>query len=308
MNFKKIILISVLIGWNLFNKASAEDLNNAKLKAGPKHKIYTIFSDGYSKKDGVFIIVHGLNNKPEVMNELIGLVNVGGSSAIRVELTAHESDEGRESSNFIFRKISAKSWLEDVEDAFLQAQEQFPNQPISVLGFSLGGSTLIRYLDLHPETKINKAFFIAPAIGVFKFTHLIEIFSPLKYLGIPSISFAPKGYRRSMFPSFRIYDGLFDMYDDVQTLSQNKNLKTANPVFFLADGDELIDRDKVNDWIKRNNLEKESKVIEIKFDKGSEPEYRHQIIDKVSVGEKNWEVFREELKERKASVPALCTP
>ena len=302
-----LVLLSLL-------SLGCQDSFSEEIEIEQNIKKYRVFTTSCVDSKGVFLVVHGLNNTPDVMNELITVVNKAGFNAIRVELTGHESEEIVNNPDFFEREISVESWLNDLDISVKQAKKLYPNSPISVLGFSLGGALLIRYLDLHPEFKIEKAIFIAPAIGLFKFTNLIRIFSPLQFIGVPSISLAPEGYRRHMFPSFKFYDGLFDVYRDVQKLSQVENLKSAKPTFIMAEEDELIDEYKVERWIKNNGIEKESKSIVLKFEEGEEPEYKHQIIDLKSTGIKNWAKIESEIWSAELPVlssvegPLCCSP
>ena len=235
----------------------------------------------------VFLVLHGLNNHPKVMDELVGAVNEIGIDCLRVTLTGHHGDDDSEA--------SSQAWLLDIARAVEMARKVYPKAELNLLGFSAGGAAIINYLDKNPQIPAERAFLIAPAISLRSFTNLVRVFIPLGYLGIPAISVAPVSYRRYTFPSFKLYQALFDTHSAVQSLAHPERFKGMRLNFLLADGDELISGEGVREWIKNNDLTESSNLKTITFGTPI-PDYRHQIIDRATVGDANWKIIKSWLR------------
>ena len=232
----------------------------------------------------VTIVLHGLNNKPEVMNELIGVLNDQGKDCVRVALTGHNGDDDS--------KASQKAWLKDIESAITYAENLRPASRISFLGFSAGGTVIINYLDQHSEVEVDGIYLFAPALALKTYAQLVRLFIPLGFFGIPGFSVAPYEYRKYSFPSFKLYKSLFDTYNEVQTLKNPVRFKKTTLNILLAEGDELVSNSGIRRWLDKNQLAEFAKIETFEFEE-TVPDYKHQIIDPATLGTKNWERIRE---------------
>ena len=242
---------------------------------------------GIKSSTKVYIVLHGLNNHPKVMNELVHEINAMGSDCLRLTLTGHNGNDDAEASR--------QAWLSDISKAVEYANKTYPDAEIHFLGFSAGGAAIINYLDRNPQMPAKQALLIAPALSLRAYAHLVRIFLPLGHIGIPAFSVAPADYRRYTFPSFKLYQALFETQAAVEFLTNQDRFKKIRLNILLADGDELISGEGIREWVINNGLADSAEVRTITFG-DSVPDYKHQIIDKATVGEKNWEIVRSWLR------------
>lgn len=239
---------------------------------------------------GTYIVVHGLNNTPEVMNDLSGVITDLGYNAIRVTLSGHNGDDDS--------NVSADQWRNDIKGAIEYKEETAPGSDLFFLGFSLGAAAITSYLDNNTSIKVKKIVFLAPGIAINRYLHIVRILTPLRYLGIPAISIAPRDYREYLFPSFKLYSSFFNLYDSVRELKNPDRFFNINMKLMVVDGDELISEEGVKKWIKENKLTDTVKISKLFYDKNRLTRYNnHQIIDQRSIGEKNWEILKAFIKD-----------
>ncbi len=85
-----------------------------------------LFPNSKGVPAAVVIVTHGLNNRPEVMNSIINLLNERNYFVIRVAFEGHLEGQSMEN-------VTADAWLKDLESAYCIAKSKFADRKTSYL-------------------------------------------------------------------------------------------------------------------------------------------------------------------------------
>lgn len=234
----------------------------------------------YSEEDNapVAILVHGLNNRPSIMDEIAESLASSGLNCLRVSLSDHSSTTPS-------HNISSDDWLKDLDAAYTEAASEFPGRDTVIIGYSLGGLIALEYNHQNPG-RIRSIALIAPPLAIHTPVQLVRLLLPLRFLNLSLPSAAPESYRLKTSTSLNAYHGLFTLYDK---LKDNKFKCPQKLQVWLAEDDEIISEKNTREWIKSNCIN--PGVYNLK----GISDYRHSIIDSNSLGQQQFEFFSKKL-------------
>lgn len=241
--------------------------------------------------NGVVLVCHGLNTKPEKMQEITTFLNSLGVFTFSIKLYGHRSDFEN------FKKVRPAIWLSEFHKAYKEAKKYADKRqvPLFFVGYSLGGliNSSLMSSKILGDIKYNKIILFAPSIA----THFyIKIISFLNILGeqyvIPSSNL--KAYRASKGTPLSAYNSLFSL-QNLMIASDFNNLNIPTMIF-VDPQDELVSVDGISSLIRNKNLSKWQIVRLHKTHTSSNKSSHHLIIDKSSAGNKNWEIIKQRIK------------
>jgi esterase/lipase len=231
----------------------------------------------------VALMVHGLNNKPEIMLPLVKVLNEQGVGVLNVGLTGYVD------SFSVLQRVTAQEWLQDVfiGNCLLQTKAQGLSQ--YYVGYSLGAliGEILMVDDLSEKFEFQKSLLFSPALEVHDRSHWIRIFS---FLGrsLSVISFAPTRYVAHRVTPNAAYESLFDLIDLFnEKLHRNpQKINTPTQVFVDPD-DELVSNEYLDDMVAVNGLDQWQMNI-VHKDQSAQTWFHHVTIDEHAVGAKTW--------------------
>lgn len=262
------------------------DLQTRKL-----HWYDPALKDG-QKMRAVALVVHGLNNHPEVMLPIVKFLNEQGVGVLNVGLTGYVG-------NFDdLKKVTAAEWLQDVFTANCVLQTKAKNLPQFFVGFSLGaliGDTLLNS-NLSEKFEFAKAVFFSPALRVHDRSQWIQMFSFLGR-GFSMISFAPKAYAASWKTPNAAYQALFDLIDlfnqNLVTNSQAVNIAT---LAFVDPDDELVSSEYLEEMVGTFSLDR-WQMNEVHKDNTAKTWFHHVTIDEHAMGKQTWQQMTKKITD-----------
>lgn len=238
--------------------------------------------------DMVVLLVHGLNQKPSKLAEIVDLFYRKGIPVFRLTLKGHGGASFRD-----MMEVSPNDWLENFETACREIKDRYPTAVNVLVGYSLGGLVSQYYQLNEGKSFFDRQILIAPALVARKYVTLIRPF--LRFTDrIPSR--APVDYRANkQGTSSAAYRSMFFM---MKRVSKMKHFPSINieTLVLISPGDEvvsyrgikrLISRGNLNQWKISPIVKREREVLD--FD------YHHLIIDRASLGEKGWLYFSGEI-------------
>ena len=235
---------------------------------------------------GVFLIVHGLNLRPSAMDPLAEELAAHGYHVHRITLRGHN---GRTTQIF-----DEKVWVREVAQSYHEIRARFPDLPTYVLGYSLGGLTLVTMLESIPPSDYPRAMvLLAPAIslrGPLDVLTTLRLPPPISW-AFPSL--APQEYRRYDYTPLFWYSNTLALYREVDNLAQIERLAAIPTLVALNESDEIVSPDGTAQWIEDHHLAP-AWQIEMVTTKNSEfPFKEHLVIDEASLGQAEWNRLRE---------------
>jgi len=252
-----------LFFWILVN-ATAAFSENQLLREFPSH----------GEARGVFLMVHGLNTRPETMFDLADWLSVSGYDVFNMALSGHR--DGAD-----MRDVTAAIWQDEMRagfaTAFARANEQ--HVPLYFLGYSLGaleGLAVIQRAGL----PIHKMILFAPALEIKTRSHLVELFKHFTNLLIPSL--CPRYYCVSTHTPVAAYNALFETQKMLMTGDWQPLDMPA--IIFTDPHDELVNLAKTRAMITKKKLDRWQM-----FTVESQAPYHHMIVDQSSLGAAQWQ-------------------
>lgn len=224
------------------------------------------------------LLVHGLNNKPEVMLDMAQFLEALSIPSVIISLTGHNQDFGK------LDAINKNIWHQDVLEGYALIKKHCSK--VFLVGFSLGASI---GLDIISERiKFDKMVLLAPAIAPRLPVKFLEYISPI-LPSLPIYSMAPESYIANKYLPIKSYKVLLSIYKSLH----KKNFALVNiPTMVIVDPkDETMSIENIKSLITKYGLSK-WKVLSLDSDNVvSKVRFHHLIIDREAMGYKNWEVF-----------------
>jgi len=252
----------------------------------------------YKRKDntrlnGVALVIHGLNSRPDKMESIIAEMNDCGIDCLNLSLRGHGENysplnhvESADARMETFKSVSYPLWKSEAYQAYQRVERisKLYAAPIFFVGFSMGGLLGVDLLSSDPRVKFDKMVLFAPAIKMHKRNSLLKILSPFPRIVIPSI--AHKSYLTNDGTSIAAYNALFEMYAHLENNLDSKiNIPT---VVFIDKQDELISFNGLQNMVRDQNLD-QWKIHPVKKDKtATKIKMHHLIIDEECVGKNMW--------------------
>lgn len=230
------------------------------------------------------MVAHGLNTRPEVMDDLVGELTRAGFDALRVSL-------GTESARARDPRATADSWHRAVADARADLHARVPDLPVHLLGFSLGALVILRSMDADPPGR-GTAVLIAPPVALTRPARAIRLLTPLARLGLVLPSAAPRAVRARRTTPLAEYAALVRTAEGLHRLRHPAALDLTRALVLLDRNDELVDHDGVVGWVRANRLGSWT-VTTLPPRRRTRPGHGHLLVSRQAVGPTSWTALAE---------------
>jgi alpha-beta hydrolase superfamily lysophospholipase len=262
----------------------------------------------FKKLQGVALVLHGLNLKPEKMESLIFLLNRAGIDALNVSLHGHgenyphqEGRDPKEARLNAFRTVTYPLWSSEVQQAYLMVRERGCRKKVKVflVGYSLGGLLGCDLLVSNPDVRFDRMVLLAPALNVMIESYLLKALMPFPNLIIDSLS--PESYRSNDGTPMAGYKALFGALDHFQ---RHMNPMLNVPTLVLMDReDEFISHDTMREMISGKCLDRWKMVTVCKVPGLADPYAHHLLIDEATLGKAAWREMGDVVLNHLVSTP-----
>ena len=292
-----IVFAIVYSNSSRFPSADIKDATGYKVRAESWYRV-----NRFHKLNGVALVIHGLNLRPERMKPIITGLNQAGIDVLNLSLHGHGSnyvpkrhidiDEQRLES---FRTVTYEMWSSEVYRAYGQIRKKADRKqvPVFLVGYSLGGLLGCDLLVSHPDVFFDRMILFAPALNVTIESYLLKALAPFPALVIDSLS--PKSYRSNDGTPMAAYKAVFETISHFETnISMKLNVPT---IIFIDEKDEFVSCSRLKEMIAQNKLDQwQVQVIQKDYDVNNRTTH-HQMIDKDSVGRNTWKHIVNAMKQ-----------
>ena len=252
----------------------------------------------YQRKDserlnGVALVIHGLNGRPDKMESIIAEMTAAGIDCLNLSLRGHgenysqlSNTDSAEARLEAFKSVSYRLWRAETYQAYQQVKKRSHRYGVCLffVGFSMGGLLGVDLFASNPYVKFDKMVLFAPALKMHNHNYLLKTISPFQGLVVPS--FGPRSYRANIGTPMAAYDALFEA---AKHFEKNLDPKINVPtVVFIDMQDELISFSGLKNMIRKQNLDQWNLHLVKKDKTATEIEMHHIIIDEASVGKHMW--------------------
>jgi esterase/lipase len=283
--------VSVESGRPLLALAYSDERSDEKETENPSIRWYKRKDN--TELNGVALVIHGLNCRPDKMKAIIAKMNDFGIDCLNLSLRGHGENysalnhaESADARMETFKSVSYPLWKSEVYQAYKRVKRigNLYAAPMFFIGFSMGGLLGVDLLSANPRVKFDKMVLFAPAIKMHKRNSLLKILSPFPRIVIPSI--AHKSYLTNNGTPIAAYNALFEMYAHLENNLDSKiNIPT---VIFIDKQDELISFSGLHNMVRDQTLN-QWKIHPVKKDKtATKIKMHHLIIDEACVGKNMW--------------------
>jgi esterase/lipase len=237
---------------------------------------------------GVFVVVHGLNQRPSAMDPLAHYLSELGFHTYRMTLEGHRtySDE----------TFPASSWKSDVRSAIAEARSRYPSLPLYLMGYSLGGLLVADVLEEDSSVEPRKIVLLAPALSLRTYVLAARALAIFPFGSLKTMSLAPPGYRRFRNTPLFWYENTIDLYDETASRPAPVRLRRVPALIVVSPDDELVSPPGLREWVDANSLPPAWQVELIEPQPHDERLHRHLIVDRVSLGDAEWQRLQDMLK------------
>ena len=241
------------------------------------------------KPSGSVLVVHGLNNRPEIMDPLIGVINQTGFDALLVTLRGHNGEEGE------LAAVELDDWPNDIKTGFSLISSEGRSSHLAVLAFSLGGIAAIESTKREfTSPKPDSLILIAPPLALSARSNLIRLMLPGRFfnLGLPSLT--PNGYRIYDHTPLKAYNTTFDLIRSVEN-DPGQIARTTPTSIFVSAEDEMVSLAGIRHWLKNKQLNNWT-VEELRPKAEIKPSFAHLVVDEPTLGTAEWQRLCAEIK------------
>ncbi len=246
--------------------------------------------------NGVALVIHGLNLRPDKMVALISTLTTSGVAVLNLSLRGHgknhEVDSRLSSSQArmkAFKTVSHSVWFQEAHHAYLYAKQRSNEQnvPLFLVAFSYGALLGSDLFASRPNVRFDKMALFAPAFTI-TMGYGLKWLSPFPRLVIPSYS--STSYRANAGTPMAAYNTLFSTITHFKThLGPQLNVPT---IIFIDPKDELISLRGLKRMIQAERLTRWKLHRLQKGPVGVKTGLHHLIIDEDSLGPKVWDEVR----------------
>ena len=229
---------------------------------------------------GVVLVAHGLNNKPEVMDSLIGVLLAEGFHCLRIGL---HRDVGKHTAPAAI----VNGWMDTLTHAHRKIVDEYGAYPIYSLGYSLGAVVTMRFLEVCPRATFRKMVLIAPPVALTRVASLVRFLTPLARFGIVLPSAAPREVRARWGTPLSEYAAMLELADALRTLHRKDKLRGIPTEIVLDPDDELVSYAGVLAWLERQQLE-EWTAHRLQDRAPTGRTYAHLMVLEASLGSLAW--------------------
>jgi alpha-beta hydrolase superfamily lysophospholipase len=265
------------------------------------------------KLNGVALVIHGLNGRPDKMESIIAEMTASGIDCLNLSLRGHGENysqlndtDSAEARMQAFKSVSYQLWRTETYQAYQQVKKRSNRYGTCLffVGFSMGGLLGVDLFTSNPYIKFDKMVLFAPALKMHNRNFLLKTMSPFAGLVVPS--FAPGSYRANKGTPMAAYNALFEASKHFEKHLDPKINVPA--VVFIDKQDELISFSGLKNMIRKQNLDQWN-LHPVKKDRtATEIEMRHIMIDEASVGKHMWKEIVDTTITHLLYGPATCAP
>ncbi len=260
-----------------------------------EHELYAEHSLTVQKPKVVAFVLHGLNNPPNAMRDIIKYLNSINIYTINGSFKGHHGETPMEE----MKTITIDEWRKEVYSFYLLARKKADQLkvPLIFVGYSTGPlivNHLLNYSIKEPM-KIDQQILFAPALALRVGTVMREFLTRVSgRIVVPS--FYHHEFRKHSGSTVAAYKAIFKM---IRTLRKTK-FKYGNipTLIFIDSKDELIPHTKLTKIMVKFRLDK-WKLIKIDnqhaYMKGAD-KIHHLIITESLVGPNRWEMIKENIR------------
>lgn len=229
---------------------------------------------------GVVVVIHGLNQRPTSMDTLCTFLRDLGFHTYRITLTGH--------AQLPDSYFTSESWQHDVQNALTTVSTQFPDLPMHVVGYSLGGLLATRVIDTSRVYRPASLVLIAPALSLRMIVQSAYLLTVLPSTTLSVRNLAPRDYKLFNQTPLFWYENTISIYDETRLIGDTSPLRTTPTLVIANPRDELISFSGLKDWISDNHLAPGWRLVSL------EPHPRtpflagHIMIDERSLGASEW--------------------
>lgn len=235
-----------------------------------------------SSPRGVFVVVHGLNLNPEVMEPLSHHLRSLGFHVYRVVLSGHrERFESEEA-------FTEAAWQADLDEAYAAVRSHYPELPVYVLGYSLGGLLSADFVLRQSDAPVQKMILIAPALSLRTVVEVAGVLTWLPGMTVEVPNLAPREYRRFSTTPLFWYQNTLSLYGDEKWDEDLSKLASVETLVFLNPRDELVSWKGTEAWIASHELQSIWEVQVVRPRSKALKTFEHLMIDEQSLGEEVW--------------------
>ena len=250
----------------------------------------TYFEPPQPTPRGVILVIHGMNNHAGMMDPLIRVVNGCGFVGARLTLAGHDCIPSTKFDG------SLNCWLDDVQCAYKNIVERYPNAKVSGLGFSLGGALLVASVDQNTAIRFEKLILLAPAIRLRWYLRLLQPFCFLARFKYSVPNFVPAAYRTYRFSPVTSYASTSDVVKGVTCLKNPDRFSATKVLLAMSPKDGLLHLSGMPNWLRTNHLAGwELEVLDAR------PEIsktlNHLVVDQPTLGASEWQKLTKIIKQ-----------
>lgn len=267
------------------------------------HMIFEVMRDGSAPEvQGVALVIHGLNLKPERLRPLIDELRRRRIGAVLCSLQGHGENyrplagyTPEEARLAAFRQVSYAGWRGEIEAAYATAATYAAahNAPLFLVAFSMGALLGCELLATAPTVRFDRMVLLAPALALRLHSHLPALLARWPRIAIRS--FAPRYYRANPATPIAAYQALRTA---LHTLQRQRNPVLNVPTLVLIDpGDELVSATGIRRFIRQNELSRWRLHPICKQPTRPDATFHHLIIDAESVGPATWQTMLTQIEE-----------
>ena len=247
--------------------------------------------------NGVALVIHGLNLRPDKMESIIALLTHSCIDVLNLSLRGHGKNyaqkanvDGSKARMKTFKTVSYKLWIKETYQAYALAGNRSREKqvPLFLIGFSLGGLMGANLFASYPGVYFNRMVLLAPALHIYTINYLAKLLSPFPRLVIPS--FFIKSYCSNRGTPVAAYNALFEAIEHFnKDMAQKLNVPT---IIFIDKQDELVSYRRLKRIIKKGRLHQWKLHLVKKSETGAKEKMHHLIIDESSIGKDAWNEMR----------------
>jgi len=248
--------------------------------------------------NGVALVIHGLNLRPDKMESIIALLTHSCIDVLNLSLRGHGKNyaqkanvDGSKARMKTFKTVSYKLWIKETYQAYALAGNRSREKqvPLFLIGFSLGGLMGATLFASYPGVYFNRMVLLAPALHIYTINYLAKLLSLFPRLVIPS--FFIKSYCSNRGTPVAAYNALFEAIEHFnKNMAQKLNVPT---IIFIDKQDELVSYRRLKRIIKNRRLHQWKLHLVKKSTTGAKEKMHHLIIDESSIGKDAWNEMRE---------------
>lgn len=234
-------------------------------------------------KQHPILLIHGLNNKTSILNDLKNSLESMGYQVTVLTLKGHEGEKGSK-----IKSAKSTDWINDFAEVWYKIKKSSINskQKINIIAYSLGAVVTENFFLKHRQEAqwVESATYFAPAFFIKNssklFVRTLELLQ-LKFM----VSVTPKEYRANRFLPVSAYKALFELADNFKAaLLDDKNFITFKRQIFMSKHDELVNFSQTKKYANDHHIA----FQELKKAKDAKYKYQHLIITIDDLGFNQW--------------------